>query len=159
MVFVQVIVSLLLVVVILMQKSKSQGIGMAFGGGMGESLFGSQVGNVLTKITVALAAIFLVNTALLAFTHGDNGIPAASVTEIEPDEAPAQPTLPATDPATDAPVVPPPAAPPVEDMEPPPMDVPLETPDVDVGPPADVDFEMPAPVNDEEAAFEEPANG
>lgn len=39
---------------------------MAFGGGMGEAIFGSQMGNVLTKTTVVLAIVFLVNTTLLA---------------------------------------------------------------------------------------------
>ena len=134
MVFVQVVVSLLLIVVILMQKSKSQGIGMAFGGGMGESLFGSQVGNVLTKVTVVLAIIFMVNTAFLAFTHGTNGIPEASVTDLAPDEAPdPEPTLPATGPVTDAPEMPPPTAPPVEELDPPPAEAPLPELPVDEG--------------------------
>ncbi|MBP9572862.1 MAG: preprotein translocase subunit SecG, partial [Kiritimatiellae bacterium] len=39
---VEVITAFLLIVVILAQKSKDQGLGMAFGSGMGESLFGSR---------------------------------------------------------------------------------------------------------------------
>ncbi len=62
---VEVVVCLLLIVVILLQQSKSQGMGLAFGGGMSESLFGSRAGNVLTKITVILALVFLANTTLL----------------------------------------------------------------------------------------------
>jgi preprotein translocase subunit SecG len=70
---VEVICGLLLIGVILIQPSKSQGMGMAFGGGMGETLFGSRAGNVLTKITVILGLVFLANTALLGilFTSGD----------------------------------------------------------------------------------------
>ena len=62
---VEVLAAFLLIVVILAQKSKDQGLGMAFGGGMGESLFGSRAGNVLTRMTVVLAATFMVTTILL----------------------------------------------------------------------------------------------
>ncbi len=64
---IEIICSFLLIGVILLQKSKSQGAGLAFGAGVGESLFGSQVGNVLTKTTVILAIVFLANTTVLAF--------------------------------------------------------------------------------------------
>jgi len=63
---VQVLCCVLLLGVILIQRTKSQGMGLAFGAGMGESLFGSQVGNVLTKLTVTLGVVFLVNTTVLA---------------------------------------------------------------------------------------------
>jgi len=63
---IEILSSVLLIGIILLQKPRSQGAGMAFGAGMGESLFGSQVGNVLTRTTVVLAIIFLVNTTLLA---------------------------------------------------------------------------------------------
>jgi preprotein translocase subunit SecG len=59
--------AILLIGVILLQKSKSEGLGMAFGSGMGETLFGSRAGNVLTKITITLGITFLVTTTLLAF--------------------------------------------------------------------------------------------
>jgi len=62
---IEAICSLLLVVVILLQKTKSGGLGMAFGSGMGETLFGSRAGNVLTKITITLGIVFLVNTLFL----------------------------------------------------------------------------------------------
>jgi len=62
---VEVLTCLLLLSVILIQRSKSQGMGLAFGAGMGEQMFGSQVGNVLTRATVVLAIVFLVNTTLL----------------------------------------------------------------------------------------------
>ncbi|MBN1676857.1 MAG: preprotein translocase subunit SecG [Kiritimatiellae bacterium] len=67
--FIEVLSSLMLVGIILMQKTKREGLGMAFGAGMGESLFGSRTGNVLTKTTIVLAVIFLVNTTLLAIIH------------------------------------------------------------------------------------------
>ena len=64
--FVEILVSLLLICVILIQRTKSQGMGLAFGSSMGESLFGAQVGNVLTKTTVILAVVFLLNTTALS---------------------------------------------------------------------------------------------
>ena len=56
--------SILLVIIILLQKSKSEGLGLAFGSSTGESLFGARAGNVLSKATVTLTIIFL-STALL----------------------------------------------------------------------------------------------
>ncbi|MDA0991057.1 MAG: preprotein translocase subunit SecG, partial [Verrucomicrobia bacterium] len=63
---VEVVSSILLLGVILIQRSKGQGMGTALGGGVGETMFGSQVGNVLTRTTVILAVVFLVNTTILA---------------------------------------------------------------------------------------------
>jgi preprotein translocase subunit SecG len=65
-IIIEVLSSFLLVAVILIQKTKSEGLGLAFGSGMGETLFGSRAGNVLTKATIGLAVIFLGNTLLLA---------------------------------------------------------------------------------------------
>lgn len=50
---------LLLIGLVLMQKSKSEGLGLAFGGGAGESLFGARAGNVLSKATVILGIVFM----------------------------------------------------------------------------------------------------
>lgn len=60
------LVSLMLIGIILLQRSKSEGLGLAFGSGMGETLFGSRAGNVLTRITIILGVVFLVNTLVLA---------------------------------------------------------------------------------------------
>lgn len=64
--FIEAMSAILLIGVILLQKSRDQGLGLAFGAGVGESLFGSRAGNVLTKITIGLALVFLINTLLLA---------------------------------------------------------------------------------------------
>jgi len=64
--FVEILCSLLLIGVVLLQKTKGQGVGLAFGAGMGESLFGAQMGNVLTKTTIILGIVFLVNTTVLS---------------------------------------------------------------------------------------------
>lgn len=64
---VEIICALLLLGIILIQKPKSHGAGFAFGANMGETLFGGQAGNVLTRTTVILMVIFLLNTTLLAY--------------------------------------------------------------------------------------------
>jgi preprotein translocase subunit SecG len=62
----EVIVCLLLAGVIMLQKPKDGGLNTAIAGGMGEAVFGAQVGKVLTKTTIVLAVIFLLNTLLLS---------------------------------------------------------------------------------------------
>ena len=60
------VVCLMLIGIILLQRSKGQGMGLSFGGGAAEAVFGGQMGNVLTRTTVILAIVFLVNTTILA---------------------------------------------------------------------------------------------
>lgn len=57
--------SLALIGLILLQKSKDGGLGLAFGAGGNDSLFGARAGNVLTKATVGIGIVFLVNTLVL----------------------------------------------------------------------------------------------
>ena len=66
---VEAICSLLIIGVILLQKSKGEGLGMAFGAEMGESIFGARASNVLVKITIWLGTIFIVNTVILAMIY------------------------------------------------------------------------------------------
>lgn len=90
-VFLEVVVSILLVGIILVQKSKGEGLGVSFGGGMGETLFGSRAGNILTKITVTLGVIFLVNTLFLAMLYAkrnDKSLMADTLMQ-QPQMAPA----------------------------------------------------------------------
>jgi preprotein translocase subunit SecG len=103
---VEVLSAFMLVVIILMQKSKSQGMGLAFGGAMGESLFGAQMGNVLTKATVVLGIIFLVNTTLLAMI-GPAGAPKSIADTIGAEPVPMTQPAPMTQPMPLAPPAPP----------------------------------------------------
>ena len=63
---IQGIVCILLIGIVLIQRSKGQGLGLSFGGGGAEAIFGSQMGNVLTKGTVILGIIFVANTTIMA---------------------------------------------------------------------------------------------
>ena len=108
------LVSLLLIGVILLQRARNEGLGLAFGSGMGESIFGSRAGNVLTKITVWLGSIFVVNTVALAMLYSGATGESKLMREEAPVPVPIEaPVVPA--PATGAPAsaVPPVATPPV----------------------------------------------
>lgn len=93
-----VIVSVLLVGVILLQRNKGQGAGIAFGG-MGEAVFGSEMGNVLTKSTIVLGIVFLAIilglSLITKYGHDASGLDglndevAATVEESAPVEPPA----------------------------------------------------------------------
>jgi preprotein translocase subunit SecG len=86
---VEVLCCLLLIGIILLQKSKSEGLGLAFGAGAGESLFGARAGNVLTKATVILGIVFMANSLLLGvlFAQKDKTL----MDQVE--AAPAQPAV------------------------------------------------------------------
>lgn len=60
----------LLIGIILIQQSKSGGGLGAVSGGVTESMFGASAGNVLTKATTWIAAIFLLSTLFLATVIG-----------------------------------------------------------------------------------------
>ena len=114
---VEIVTCLLLIGVILLQKTKSEGLGLAFGSGMGETLFGSRAGNVLTKITVILGLVFLANTAFLGMLFTN-----AHETSIMDQRATAAPMMAPAAPQSQAPVANPaavaPAAPTLLPVEP-----------------------------------------
>ena len=55
----------LLIGLVLLQRSKNEGLGLAFGAGAGESLFGARAGNVLSRATVLLGIVFMASTLIL----------------------------------------------------------------------------------------------
>lgn len=120
------LVSALLIGVIFLQKTKGGMGGAAFGGGgMGEAIFGSRMGNVLTKATVVLGIIFLVNTVLLTMLTARHQGVVGSVTDglapLAPVTAPAEASLPV------------------------PLDIPVSVPAA-VAPVAPETVDVPAPV-------------
>lgn len=65
----EVLSSFIIIGLVLIQKSKSEGLGLAFGSGMGESILGARAGNVLTKLTITFGIIFMANTLVLALVY------------------------------------------------------------------------------------------
>ncbi|HQL50899.1 MAG TPA: preprotein translocase subunit SecG [Kiritimatiellia bacterium] len=109
----EVVVCFLLGGVILLQKPKEGGLGVSFGGGMGEALFGAQMGNVLTKATIILGSVFLLNTLVLSrlTSHVGTSVMEGVKTPAPVAEQQALPFSSPTAPAAAAPVAPAPAAP------------------------------------------------
>ncbi len=99
---VEIICSLLLIAVVLLQRSKGEGLGLAFGAEMGESLFGARASNVLVRITVWLGVIFLVNTTVLARIYSQGSTRASLLDAALPVAVEQQ----AAQPLSAAPVVP-----------------------------------------------------
>jgi preprotein translocase subunit SecG len=63
-----VVVCTFLVLVVLLQAGKGGGVGIAFGGGGSQTVFGSSgAGNFLTKLTAICATIFFLNSLGLAY--------------------------------------------------------------------------------------------
>jgi preprotein translocase subunit SecG len=74
-----VIIALLLILLVLIQNEEGDSLGGIFAGGSG-SAFGSRSGNVLTRATSILGALFLIISLGLALVNrspGDGGVEAA----------------------------------------------------------------------------------
>jgi len=61
-----VLVSVLMCLIVLMQKSKQEGLGAAFGGGMMQDVMGTGTSAFLVRTTVILAALFFILSISLA---------------------------------------------------------------------------------------------
>ena len=60
-IFLLIIVSLFLILIVLMQRGNSDGgLGTAFGSGLTESAFGTEAGNVMTKLTRISFVVFFI---------------------------------------------------------------------------------------------------
>ena len=75
---VEVIISIMLIGIVLIQRTKGQGAGLSFGNGA-EAIFGAQMGNVLTRTTVILGILFLINTTILAMVHPESKASASAL--------------------------------------------------------------------------------
>ena len=74
-----IIVAILLILLVLIQNEDGEGLGGIFAGGSGTA-FGSRSGNVLTRATTVLGALFLVISLGLALAHrspSGSGVEAA----------------------------------------------------------------------------------
>lgn len=99
--------SLALIGLILLQKSKSEGLGMAFGGGGNDSLLGARAGNVLTKATVWIGLLFLANTLVLGMLFAGSAEESLMDSADVPAAAPmAAPVVPAAEMPAEIPAIP-----------------------------------------------------
>ena len=90
--------------VIMMQRSKQEGLGAAFGGGITEQMWGAQTSQVLVKATVWAAIFFFILSISLArlYSHRATLIEKGSAVQQEllKPVAPVKPGLPAIVPPT-----------------------------------------------------------
>ncbi len=88
-----VIVAVLLIILALLQKGRGD-VGAAFGGGMGQSIFGAGgVDTILTKATYWLGGLFLVLAILLSIVpRGEKGSILEKKLKDESERAPVQTT-------------------------------------------------------------------
>ncbi len=63
---------ILLILIVLLQSGKGAEMGVSIGGGSGQTLFGAGgPATILTKITTAVAIIFMVTSLTLAYMSGN----------------------------------------------------------------------------------------
>lgn len=99
-----VLVSLFIIGVVLLQSGKGAEMGASFGGGGSQSIFGaSGGGNFMTRLTTAVAIIFMLTSLTLAYISGH--APGASIMSGKAIQKTA-PATPAAPPKGGAPVVP-----------------------------------------------------
>ena len=83
---VEVLCCLLLIGLILLQRSKNEGLGLAFGASAGESLFGARAGNVLSRATVVLGITFMVCTLILGVLFAQKDKAVIDVLDTQPEQ-------------------------------------------------------------------------
>jgi preprotein translocase subunit SecG len=111
---VHLLVAMGLILIVLLQSGKGSDIGAAFGGGSSQTVFGGRgAATFLSKVTTALAILFMVTSIVLTILSAQRGT-SSVVTEDRPaPAAPAPPGAPPS-PAPAAPAAPAPPAPPAK---------------------------------------------
>src|SRR6185503_17972174 len=95
-----IIVSVFLILLVLIQKGRGGGLSGAFGGGGGNTAFGSKTGDVLTWATSIVFGVFLVLAIVLnVVANNYNARPTGPLPPAGAPTTPSAPTTPAT-PAT-----------------------------------------------------------
>ncbi len=88
-IFLHTIICLLLIVVILMQASQGGGLSGTFGGQAASSVLGGQsAGNVLSRITTWLAALFISLAIVISFLSGPSEVNTGSLVKNAAAERP-----------------------------------------------------------------------
>ncbi len=88
----QILIAVGLVVLVLIQHGKGADAGAAFGSGASGTVFGSQgSGNFLSRSTAILAALFFINSLVLAYFSTQVVKPVSVVGDVPTKEVPAAP--------------------------------------------------------------------
>jgi len=92
-----VLVALFLIFLVLMQKSKDQGIGTTFGGGVTESVFGGGATTALVRMTIYCACFLLATTLVLAILHARKTASTGLMQKVIEQSGDAAPVVPPAD--------------------------------------------------------------
>lgn len=74
--FIIILLALILMLIVLIQRGKGGGLSGAFGGAGGSSAFGSRAGDAFTRITITIAAIWVMLIMIqvkVIKPHGNEG--------------------------------------------------------------------------------------
>src|SRR5665647_2487986 len=71
--FVLLLTALFLIVLVLIQRGKGGGLAGAFGGMGGQSAFGTKAGDLFTKITIGVAAVWIILCMIMVRLLGVGG--------------------------------------------------------------------------------------
>ena len=89
-------IAVILVLVVLLQGGKGADIGAAFGGGSSQTVFGGRgAATFLSKLTSAVAILFMLSSIILAIYMGRSGT-SSVITEERARQAAPSPAPPAT---------------------------------------------------------------
>ncbi len=91
-----IIVSIAMIVIVLLQMGKGAQAGASFGAGGSQAMFGATGGNFMSKVTVAVAVIFMLTSLTLAYFYG-----SPSSQTVMPSSVAAPATTPANAPTPD----------------------------------------------------------
>jgi preprotein translocase subunit SecG len=92
-----VLTSIILIMIILIQKGRGGGLSGAFGGGGGNTAFGTKTGDILTWATSIIFGLFMLFAVILNMVANKVGRPQPIMTQTTssaPQPAPASPATP-----------------------------------------------------------------
>lgn len=94
-VIIHVLASVALIMIVLLQSGKGADMGVAFGGGASQTLFGSTgASSFLSKATTIAAVVFMITSLSLAYMSSHRKENSIMNEVRSPVEAPAQPAVP-----------------------------------------------------------------
>jgi preprotein translocase subunit SecG len=94
-----VVVCIALIIIVLLQAGKGAEIGASFGAGASNTVFGASGGkNFMSRMTAAVAIVFMLTSLVLAYFWGKPGSSSVMPEAVAPIAAPAPAATPATAP-------------------------------------------------------------
>lgn len=96
------ITSMFLVMLVLVQRGRGGGLTGALGGAGGQSAFGTKAGDLFTRITIVVAAVWITLCAAAVFFLKDRELPGSGM-DVRPSSSMSSTAAPVTPPATASP--------------------------------------------------------